>query len=150
MTLNSRVLGIGIAISVLAPLGFALLPALRMSRPDMDELRQGNRGAESTKGRRLRESLVVAQVALALVLMTQVGLIGRTTWKLHHLERGFDPTQVLTLRMSLAESGYRDATAAHDFYTRALDRIRTVPGVTSAGDDHDPSDRRSRGECPFP
>ncbi len=59
---------------MLAPLGFALLPALRMSRPDMDELRQGNRGAESTKGRRLRESLVVAQVALALILMTQVAL----------------------------------------------------------------------------
>ena len=90
MTLNGRVVAIGIALSVLAPLGFALMPALRLSRPDMDELRQGNRGAESTRGRRLRESLVVAQVALALILMTQVGLIGRTTWKLHHLERGFD------------------------------------------------------------
>ena len=133
MTLNNRVLAIGVVMTLLAPLGFALLPALRLSRPDMDELRQGNRGAESTKGRRLRESLVVVQVALALILMTQVGLIGRTTWKLHHLERGFDPAQVLTLRMSVAEEGYRDATAAHDFYTRALDRIRAVPGVTSAG-----------------
>jgi putative ABC transport system permease protein len=133
MGLNVRVLAIGIAISVLAPLGFALLPALRMSRPDMDELRQGNRGAESATGRRLRESLVVAQVALTLILMTQVGLIGRSTWKLHHLDRGFDPAQLLTLRMNLAEGAYRDGSVAHDFYTRALDRIRTVPGVTSAG-----------------
>ena len=132
MTLNGRVVAIGIAMSVLAPLGFALMPALRMSRPDMDELRQGNRGAESTRGRRLRESLVVAQVALALILMTQVGLIGRTTWKLHHLERGFDADDLLTLRMNLAETAYRDPAAAHDFYTRALDRIRTVPGVTAA------------------
>ena len=133
MDLNVRVLAIGVALTLAAPLGFALLPALRLSRPDMDELRQGNRGAESTKGRRLRESLLVLQVALALVLMTQVGLIGRTTWKLHHLDKGFDPAQVLTLRMTLAEDVYRDAAAAHDFYTRALDRIRTLPGVVSAG-----------------
>jgi hypothetical protein len=132
ITLNGRVLAIGIAMSVLAPLGFALMPALRMSRPDMDELRQGNRSAESTRGRRLRESLVVAQLALALILMTQGGLIGRTTWKLHHLERGFDADHLLTLRMNLAEADYRDPAAAHDFYERALDRIRTVPGVTAA------------------
>ncbi|RPI49349.1 MAG: FtsX-like permease family protein, partial [Acidobacteria bacterium] len=133
MGLNARVLGIGVALTLVAPLGFALLPALRMSRPDMDELRQGNRGAETPRGRRLRESLVVAQVALALVLMTQVGLIGRATWRLHHLEKGFDPAQVLTLRMHLAESEYRELSTARDFYTRALERIQALPGVTSAG-----------------
>jgi predicted permease len=131
--LNGRVLGVSVALTLFAPLGFALLPALRMSRPDMDELRQGNRGAESTKGRRLRESLVVAQVALALILMTQVGLIGRATWKLHHADKGFDATQVLTLRMNLAEADYRDLPLAHDFYMRALDRIQALPGVSSAG-----------------
>jgi putative ABC transport system permease protein len=133
MTLNGRVLAIAIAISILAPLGFALLPALRMSRTDMDELRQGNRGAESAKGRRLRESLVVAQMALALVLMTQVGLIGRTTWKMHHLERGFDASQILTLRMNVTGSEYSDGAAAHEFYSRVLERIHAVPGVVSAG-----------------
>lgn len=133
MTLSGRVLAIAITIAMLAPLGFALLPALRMSRTDMDELRQGNRGAESAKGRRLRESLVVAQVALALVLMTQVGLIGRTTWKLHHLERGFDASQVLTLRMSVTGTGYSDGAAAYAFYARVLERIQAVPGVVSAG-----------------
>ncbi len=115
----------------------------------MDELRQGNRGAESTKGRRLREALVVAQVALALILMTQVGLIGRTTWKLHHLDKGFDPAQLLTLRMNLAETGYRDPAVAHDFYTRALERIQAVPGVMSAGTSSAASVCRSRGERPF-
>jgi putative ABC transport system permease protein len=133
MTLNGRILGITIALSLLAPLGFALLPALRMSRPDMDELRQGNRGAESTKGRRLREALVAAQMALALILMTQVGLIGRTTWKLHHLDKGFDPAQLLTLRMNLDETGYPDPAVAHNFYTRAIERIQALPGVISAG-----------------
>lgn len=133
MDLNARVVAISIALTLFAPLGFALMPALRLSRPDMDELRQGNRGAESTKGRRVREGLVIAQVALALILMTHVGLIGRTTWKLHHLEKGFDPSGVLTLRMNLAEDAYRDTAIAHDFFTRALDRIRTLPGVVSAG-----------------
>jgi putative ABC transport system permease protein len=133
MTLNGRVLAVSIAMTLLAPIGFALLPAVRMSRPDMDELRQGNRGAVTPRGRRLRESLVVAQVALALILMTQVGLIARTTWKLHHLDRGFDPAQVLTLRMNLAESDYRDLAGVHNFYTRALERIEALPGVTATG-----------------
>ena len=133
IALNARVVGFSSVLTLLAPLGFALLPAWRMSRPDMDELRQGNRGAESTRGRRLREALVVAQVALAIVVMTQVGLIGRATWRLHHLEKGFDPAQLLTLRMNLAESDYRDLRGAHDFYRRAIDKIQAVPGVTSVG-----------------
>ncbi len=133
MSLNGHVLAVSAALTLLAPLGFALLPALRMSKPDMEELRQGNRGAETRIGRRLRESLVVAQVALALILMTQVALIGRTTWRLHYMDLGFESAQVLTLRMSLAEAGYPDAAAAHDFYTRAIERIRALPGVTGAG-----------------
>jgi putative ABC transport system permease protein len=131
--LNGRVLAIGVALSLLAPLGFALLPAMRMSRPDMDELRQGTRGAETTRRRRLREALVVAQVALAVIMITQVGLIARTTWRLHHADKGFDPAQVLTLRMSLAESDYRDLAVAHTFYTQAVERIQALPGVVSAG-----------------
>ena len=133
MGLNGRVLGVALVLTLLAPLGFALLPALRMSKPDMDELRQGNRGAETARGRRLRESLVVAQIALALILMMQVGLIGRTSWRLHYMHKGFDPAQVLTLRMNLAEADYGDLAAAHDFYMRAIERIRALPGVTAAG-----------------
>jgi putative ABC transport system permease protein len=133
MSLNGRVVAIGVALTFLAPFGFALLPAVRMSKPDMDELRQGNRGTETTRGRRLRESLVVAQVALALILMIQVGLIGRTTWRLHNLEKGFDPAQVLTLRMDLPEADYRELGTVRDFFTRALDRIQVLPGVTAAG-----------------
>ena len=133
ITLNGRVLTLGLAVTLVAPFGFALIPAWRMSRPDMDELRQGNRGAESAKGRRLREALVVAQVALALVLLMQVALIGRTTWRLHYLERGFDAAQLLTLRMNLAEADYKELSSVRDFYLRALDRIHAVPGVLSAG-----------------
>ncbi len=133
MGLNFRVLTVCVAVALVAPLGFALLPALRMSRPDMEELRQGNRGLETPRGRRLRESLVVAQVALALILMIQVALIGRTTWRFHNMDRGFDAAQVLTLRMNLSEAGYADPSAAHSFYTRALERIEALPGVTSAG-----------------
>ena len=120
-----------------------------MSRPDMDELRQGNRGAESTKGRRLRESLVVAQVALALILMTQVGLIGRTTWRLHHLDKGFDPAQVLTLRMNLAEADYRDLAVVHGLL-RARARAHSGAARRDVGrHDHRSPDCRSRSERPF-
>jgi putative ABC transport system permease protein len=133
MSVNARVLAIGLALTLLAPFGFALLPALRLSKPDMDELRQGNRGADTNQGRRLRELLVTMQVALALILMTQVGLIGRATWKLHNLEKGFDPTQVLTLRLDLPEAEYRDTSAVRDFFARAVERIQTLPGVVGAG-----------------
>ena len=133
ISLNGRVLAVSIVLSLLAPLGFALLPAMRLSRPDMDELRQGTRGAETLRRRRFREALVAVQVALALIMITQVGLIGRTTWRLHYLDKGFDPAQVLTIRMNLAESDYRDLTAAHSFYARAIERIQALPGVVSAG-----------------
>jgi putative ABC transport system permease protein len=99
----------------------------------MDELRQGNRGEETAKGRRLREWLVAGQVALALVLVTQVGLVGRATWRLHNLSTGFDPAQVLTFRMNLRESDYPDKEIRHSFYMRALERIAALPGVSAAG-----------------
>ena len=105
MGLNPRVLFVSSRSPFLAPFGFALLPAIRMSKPDMEELRQGTRGVETRRGRWLRESLVVPQVALALVLMMQVAFIGRVTWRLHYMDRGFDSEQVLTFRMNLTEAG---------------------------------------------
>ena len=132
MGLNGRVLAVSLALTLLAPLGFALLPAIRMSSPDMEELRQGTRGAETRRGRWLRESLVVPQVALALVLMMQVAFIGRVTWRLHNMDRGFDSEQVLTFRMNLTEAAYPDGAATQRFYTSALERIRSVPGVAGA------------------
>lgn len=133
MTVNGRVLGAAVAVAFVAPFGFALLPAIRMSTPDIEELRQGTRGGDTGRGRRLREVLVSVQMALAMILMIQVGLLIGATWKIHNLEKGFDPAQVLTLRIDLSSARYSQPRAAHDFFAQALDRIRSLPGVVTAG-----------------
>lgn len=132
IALNWRVLLVCVAVALAAPFAFALFPALRMSKPDIAELRQGGRVADTSKGRRLREALVVAQVALVLVLMTQVGLIARTTWRIHYAEKGLDPAQVLTFRMDLPEDEYGRSERVRDFFAGAVERVRALPGVTSA------------------
>ena len=92
--LNVRVLAAGIIVALATPLGFALLPAWRLSKTRIDELRIGHRGTETPKARRLREALVVLQVAFVLVLVTQVALVARTTWRLYYSEKGLDPQKV--------------------------------------------------------
>lgn len=130
--LNARVLAMGVLVALATPLGFALLPAWRLSKVRIEELRIGSRGTENPRARRLREALVVLQVAFVLVLVTQVGLIARTTWRLHGLEKGLDPEQVLTLRIELPEPEYRDSEQVRSFFARAIERIAALPGVVSA------------------
>jgi putative ABC transport system permease protein len=131
-SLNGRVLLVGAMTSFVVPFAFALLPALRSSRPDPMHLREDARSAGAGSGRGLRNVLVAVQVALAMILMVQIALVGRTAWKFRTAEYGFDPAHVLTLRVDLPDTKYPDATRITQFYTDLLARIDAVPGVASA------------------
>jgi putative ABC transport system permease protein len=98
----------------------------------MEELRVGSRGTENPKARRLREALVAVELAFVLVLVTQVGLIARTTWRLDRAEKGLAPEQVLTLRIDLPEAAYKDPERIRVFFARAVEQISALPGVVSA------------------
>ena len=123
-------------ISIVASILFGSLPAIVLSRANLaSALQQGGRAAISG-GARLRGTLIIAEVALAAVLLVGAGLLSKTLWDLSHAPLGFEPKGVLTLRTALplsSDSPYRNFPARSDFYRRALDRTKAIPGVISAG-----------------
>jgi len=134
ISLNWRAVLVGVAAAFVAPLGFGLLPALRASTPDPQELRDGARGVGVTRrGRRIRNWMVALQAGAAMILMVQIGLLVRTTWSLSEITPGFDPAGVLTFRVALPESQYGDTAAIGRFRDQLLTQLSTLPGVASVG-----------------
>jgi predicted permease len=126
------VLGFTFAIAVGAGLLFGLLPAIRASSPDLQAtLRAGARGTIGGRGQRLRGALVVAEVALAVVLVAGAGLATKSFARLLDVNPGFRPDNVLTATVSLPSTLEYDKSP--DYLTAILDRIRTVPGVSAVG-----------------
>jgi putative ABC transport system permease protein len=130
--LDWRVAGFSLFVSILTGLVFGLAPALQASRPDLqDALKEGGRG--STSGRhRLRNVLVISEVAIALVLLVGAGLMIKSFGRLLDLDLGFRTDKILTMRLSLPETKYKDDPQQADFYRKLLERVRGLPGVASA------------------
>jgi putative ABC transport system permease protein len=122
-----------LGISLLAGIAFGLAPAFRASRLDLN--RALNETGKSTAGverNRLRNLLVLSDVALALVLLTGAGLMMKSFVHLLDVNPGFDPSHTLTLGISLWGPKADDAPAAA-FYQQVVERVRALPGVESAG-----------------
>ena len=132
--LDSAVLCFTLLVSLAASVAFGLAPALQASKTDLnDALKQaGGRGGAGS-GRRLRGAFVVAEVALALVLLVGAGLVVRTLHNLRGQYAGLKPESVLTLRTQLAENRYREPARRAAFYDGVLERVGGLPGVVAAG-----------------
>ena len=128
------------AVTVGSAVLFSLAPALRQRQPrHHDVLRAGTRTTADRPQRRLRALLVVAEVALALVLLVAAGLMTRSLLRLHNVDPGFSPAGVLSLQVTLSRSSYASPARQAAFYTEALARLRALPGVTgAAASDHVP------------
>ena len=135
ITLDWRVIGFAIVVSALTLVLFALMPAWRAARVDLvDGLKDGSQNASvGARRQRLRGALVIAEVALALVLVTGAGLMLRSLWNLQRIELGFDPDRVLTMRLALPASQYDTPEKVIAFYDRLLADVRAMPGVERAG-----------------
>jgi putative ABC transport system permease protein len=135
IALDARALGFTGAIAVLTGLLFGLAPAIHMAKTDlMASLRDGGRGnAIGFRRNRLRSALVVGEVALALVLLSGAGLLMRSFYHLESMDPGFDPHGVLTFHTNLPTAKYKTDESQAAFYSRALERIRAIPGVSAAG-----------------
>ena len=109
-----------------------LLPALRASRADLNEvLREGGRSmAEGGRRHRVRSVLVVAQVAVSLVLLVAAGLFVRSVQRAQSVDLGFDPRHVLNLSMDVSQQGV-DEARGRAFYREVESRVRALPGVES-------------------
>jgi putative ABC transport system permease protein len=121
------------AIAVLAALAFGLVPAFGASKLDLSRaLKKSGKSTAGTERRRLRNLLVVADVALALLLLTGAGLMMKSFVRLLDVNPGFDPSHTLTLGVSLWGPKAQDELAVA-FYQQVLQRVRALPGVESAG-----------------
>jgi putative ABC transport system permease protein len=130
-----RVLAFTAVVALLTSVLFSLAPALRSLKVELsDSLKDGGQGGSSGASRqRFRNALVVVQMALAVLLLVGAGLMLRSLWSLQRVPIGFDPSNVLTLRVSLPTTSYPNAEQVVGFYERLLDRVRQMPGVRTAG-----------------
>jgi putative ABC transport system permease protein len=131
--LDWRVAAFTTALSLLTGVLFGLLPALQISKPDLAAtLKEGGRSGTGASHNRLRSLLVVAEVALALVLLVGATLLIRTFVGLRTVDPGIDPRNVLTFQTSLASGGYATTAAVGSLVTRAVQRLEALPGVSAA------------------
>jgi putative ABC transport system permease protein len=134
IALDVRAFAFTAGIAVLAGIIAGLAPALRASRPDLNEaLKEGSRGGSSgLKRNRTRTVLLVAEMSLSIVLLTGAGLMARGVWSLVDVNRQFEPESMLTMRVVLPETSYKTPEQIASFYDRLLPALQTIPGVRSA------------------
>jgi putative ABC transport system permease protein len=133
--LNGPVLLFTLGLSLLTGLLAGLLPALNMTRGDVNEaLKQGLGRTDADGGSgKTRSALVVIEVAASLVLLIGAGLMVRSLWNLQNENPGFDPHNVLTASLEVPRGQFTTPLQESQFFSEVLARIRALPGVVSAG-----------------
>ncbi|HYL73990.1 MAG TPA: ABC transporter permease [Bryobacteraceae bacterium] len=132
--IDGRLLLFNLAVSLLTGLVFGLAPALQLAGAGIVErLKEGGRAGVGGASRRFRDALVVAEVALALILLVSAGLLLQTLKNLHSIDAGFRPENILTLTTRLPSTKYRDPAKRVAYFDAVLSRVRALPGVESAG-----------------
>ena len=127
------VLGYTLLISVITGVLFGLAPAIFASKTELTEtLKEGGRGGEGLRSKRLHKLLVVTETALALVLLVGAGLMVRSFRQLQQVDPGFDAPNVLTMQVALPALKYKTPEDAVAFYDQAIQRLEGLPGVEAA------------------
>jgi predicted permease len=120
-------------VAVVTGLLFGLAPALRLSSARLHAaLKDGARGAAGGAVARFRNALVLAEVALALVLLVGAGLLVRSFDRLNRVDLGFEPQGILTYRVTLPAARYAEADQLPPVFDQLLERTRAIPGVRGA------------------
>lgn len=132
--LNASVLLFTLAVAVLTALIFGLAPALQVSRRDLnDPLRDSSKGSGgASRHGRLRNAVVVLEVALSLALLAAAGLLMRSFVALHEVQLGLQPDHIFHARLPLPEDRYKNADQVAGFFRPLLQRVKALPGVVEA------------------
>ena len=133
-TFDATVLLFTLLIALVTSLFFGLAPAIDASKPNLNEaLKEGGRSSSGSASRqRLRDFLVIAEVALAVILVTASGLMFRSFLRLQGVNPGFNPKNLITLEVELPDAKYHAAQQQQNFQQQLLQRLTTIPGVQSA------------------
>lgn len=131
--INGRVLAWAAGLTIGSAVLVALLPVLQSARANpQDALRTNGRGATSSRAPlNTRQALIVSEIALAVMLLAGAGLMVRSFDQLQRVEPGFDPANVLTMRITLPAEKYRGA-AINDFFAQLTGKLEATPGVRTA------------------
>jgi len=132
--LDWHVLAFALGVSLLTGILFGVLPALRISRLDVNAVLKegGGRSGSGLRHNRVRSVLVVAETALAVILLVGAALMIRTFAGLRSVETGFDAHNVLTMQTSLSNGRYDSTTKAATMIRQAAERLEAIPGVQAA------------------
>lgn len=130
---DGYVLAFTFGLAVLTGLVFGIAPAFNATKLRLTEPLNQSARTLSTGRERLRGALVIAEIALALVLLTGAGLMVKSFLRMRAVNPGFRPDNILTMSVDLPESLYRKAVDMRAFHTRTLEKLASVPGVEAAG-----------------
>ena len=138
VSLDGRALAFTATITLLTGVIFGLVPALQCSKPNLnDTMKDAGRGStEGGRRQRIRSTLVVLEVATALVLLVGAGLMIKSFWQLQKVDPGFNPDNALTAQVSLPKTKYPEESQQVAFFQQLIERVATLPGVQSAGASH--------------
>jgi putative ABC transport system permease protein len=132
---DGAVIAFTAAIAIATGVLFGMIPAFQATRGDLvGSLKEGGKGAlASRRAGRMREGLVIAEIALAVMLLAGAGLLMRSFARLQSVNPGFRTGESLTFRTALPAAAYREEAQRASFYQRAIERISALPGVTTVG-----------------
>jgi macrolide transport system ATP-binding/permease protein len=134
LRMNSHVLAFAAAISVFAAVLLSLPPIVRLPLTKLREgLTEGGRGYAGTLWRRFGMNLVVVELAIAVVLLVGAGLLGKSLYRLLHVEIGFQPDHLATVQISLSDTTYPKDEQVAAVERQIISRVSGLPGVESAG-----------------
>jgi len=132
--MDGNVLLVALVVSIFTGVVFGLAPALHLAARNIFRLLKDAAGASTStlSAQAFRRMLVAAEVSLALVLLIGCGLMLRAVWKLQQVNVGFDPNHLLTMRITLPGSAYRDNSKIESFWSRLKEETSHLPGVKMA------------------
>jgi putative ABC transport system permease protein len=134
VAINAPVFSFTFVVAIFSTLAFALIPALQVTRPNVNEsLQEGNRGAVGPEPHNLRRLLVIAQVALSLLLLAGAGLLIKSFANLRATKPGFDPQHAIVAGLVLPKAKYPEPEKHRQFFEQILPKLAALPGVEAAG-----------------
>ncbi len=132
ISLNPRVLAFAALVTVAAAMIFSLLPALRLSQADLRAgLSEGSRGSSGIFWRRFGSNMIVVELTMTVVLLVGAGLLGKSLYRLLHVDLGFVPDRVALLQVSASSNAYSAPQQQISFFRQLDARLAALPGVRS-------------------
>ena len=133
VAMNSRAFAFAAGVSLLVAFAAALAPMSLIGRRSLADISRRSTQRVIAGGTRTGAGLVIAEIAIAVVVVVAAGLVGRSFVRLSHVPLGFRPDRLLTIRVTPKGERYENTARVSAFYQQLLERVRSVPGVASAG-----------------